>query len=246
MTTSMEVSAAADLDEDEADAAGSEYRSVSGLAVLAFVLGLASPAALAAPLLLAIPAAAVGAALLAERRIRISGGVLTGVGLARCGLALALASIAAAAVRGPVRDALLRRQMKPAVEEWFTLLAEGRDEQAMSLLSGQAAGMLRPSAEPGQQPVPEEEAKTISLQRLASDPVARCLRAKKPPLTVRWESPAAAPVFDGRRATIGADFSVSDGEAGEACRIHVQCVRFLAGAAEQPWRIERWSLASSE
>ena len=240
----MEVSAASDL--DEADATGLEYRSVSALAVLAFVLGLASPAALASPLLVAIPAAAVGVALLAERGVRASCGALTGVGLARCGLALALASIAAAAVRGPVRDELLRRQMAPVVERWFDVLAGGHDEEALSLLSGQAVMTLRPSVEPGQKPVPEKEAKTIALERFRSDPVVRCLRGKKSPLTVRLDGYAAVPLFDAGRARIDADFTVSDGAGGEPCRIHVQCVRSFYGTAEQPWLIERWSLAPAQ
>jgi hypothetical protein len=237
----MDASAAAEA--ADMDAATAEYRSVSGRAVLALALGLASPAALIAPVLMVVPAAAVGAALLAERGIRSSGGVLTGVALARCGLALALASVGAAAVRAPVRDALLLRQAMPAAERWFGLLAEGRDEEAFSLLSGQGAAMLYPAAEPGQPPTPAEEAKTIALEHLRNDPVARCLRGKKAPLVVRLQQPAGPPLWEGGRARIDADFTVSDGGEGEPCRIHVQCVRSFYGTAEQPWRIERWSLA---
>jgi hypothetical protein len=170
--------------------------------------------------------------------------VLTGLALARCGLALALASVGAAVVRGPMRDELLRRQAVPAAEHWLGLLAEGRDDAAFSLLSGQGASMLYPPREPGQPPVPEEEAKTVALEHLRHDPVARCLRGKKAPLVVRLEA-AGAPLLEGGRARIDADFAVSDGGDGEPCRIHVQCVRSFYGTAEQPWRIERWSLASS-
>jgi hypothetical protein len=233
-----------------AEAAGvegvaSDYRSVSGLAVLALALGLASPAALIAPVMMVVPAAAVGAALLAERGIRTSGGALTGVALARCGLALALASVGAAVMRGPVRDELLRRQAVPAAERWFVLLADGRDEDALALLSGQGASMIYPPREPGQPPLPEEESKTIALGNLHNDPVARCLRGKKAPLVVRLEA-AGGPLFESGRARIDADFTVSDGAEGEPCRIHVQCVRSFYGTAEQPWRIERWSLVPAE
>ena len=237
----MEASIGTNLDEP--DAATADYRSVSGLAVLALAFGLASPAALIAPVLMVVPAAAVGAALLAERGIRTSGGVLAGVALARCGLALALASVGAAVVRGPVRDELLHRQAMPAAERWFSLLAEGRDEEAFSLLSGQGASMLYPAREPGQPPTPAEEAKTMALEHLRNDPVARCLRGKQAPLVVRLAQPAGTPLLEGGRARIDADFTVSDGGEGEPCRIHVQCVRSFYGTAEQPWRIERWSLA---
>jgi hypothetical protein len=231
---------------DAAEAGPSEYRSISPLAALALALGAASPAVLASPLLVIVPAAAIGTALLAERGIRRSAGGLAGAALARWGLALAAASLGAAAVRGPVRDELLRRQMEPAVERWLTLIAEDRAEEALSLVSGQGMMMMMPAREPGRDPLPEEEARTIALEHFRGDEAIRCVRQRKPPLTVQWDAAAAVPQFDGSRVTLAGDFAVSDGSNGPPCRLHVQCVRSFYGSGEQPWRIDRWQLRADE
>src|SRR5262245_1533974 len=103
-----------------------EFRSLSIPAALSVAAGLASPAALASPLLVILPVAAILLALLALTKIRTSGGALTGEPVAQIGLALGVASFVAVAVRGPVRNALLRSQARAAARDWLTLMADGR------------------------------------------------------------------------------------------------------------------------
>lgn len=225
-----------------------EYQSLSGAAVLAFVLGLASPLALADPALLAVPAAAVCMAILAQRKIRDSAGTQTGVTVARFGLALALISATAALAHGPVRDALYRRQSAEVAQRWFTLLAEDRIDDAMALLGGQAAAGLQPPARsPGDKPLPREEALTVAREKLRSDPVVRCLNGKKTPLTVAMTPDAAPPLIDSGRATLAAEFTITGASDQPPCRVSLQFVRYSAySVSGQPWRIERWAESATK
>src|SRR3712207_6324975 len=108
-----------------------EYQSLTPWATISLVLGALSPAALAAPLLLVVPVAAVGAGLLALAKIQAADGGLTGTRLARWGMGLGLACIAATLVRAPVRDAMMRQQTMELTRHWITLLAEGNADEAL-------------------------------------------------------------------------------------------------------------------
>src|SRR5262245_45308902 len=73
----------------------SDYRTLSVLALVSLVIGLASPLAFAAPLALAIPIIGIAVALVALHRISRSEGLLAGRWAAITGLALSVASIVA-------------------------------------------------------------------------------------------------------------------------------------------------------
>ncbi len=236
----MEVNPVSDGDPI-AEPAAPEYQSLSGAAVMALVLGLASPLALALPVLLVVPAAAVGMAILAHRKIRDSAGTQTGAAVARWGVALALVSATTALAHGPVRDAIYRRQLTEVAQRWFNLLAEDRIDDSLALLSGQAAANLRPpSRGPGATPPPEAEVLTIVREKMRSDPIARCLSGKKTPLVVTVNS-ATESAADGGRAMMSAEFTVTGAGDAEPCHVMVQGVRMAHYVASgQPWRIERW------
>ncbi len=222
-----------------------EYQSLSPLAALAFVLGLLSPAALATPMLLVVPAAAAGVALLALTKIRASDGTLTGAGLARCGLAIALASAVAPLIRDPIRDALMHRQTAEVARSWLTLLAEDRTSDSRVLLSGQALSSLGPGQpKPGEQPPAAEVVETVTLENLRNDKLARRLSGFKTPLTVTVESGSLSPpMFDGGRTMTAGVFVVAPAGAGESCRVQLNFVRAAYFESEgRPWRIDRWSL----
>lgn len=236
----MEVTPVTDRDSS-ADPGAPEYQSLSGAAVMALVLGLASPLALALPVLLVIPAAAVCLAILAQRKIRDSAGTQTGAAVARWGVALALISATAALAHGPVRDAIYRRQLTEIAQRWFNLLAEDRIDDALALLSGQATSNLRPpSRGPGETPPPEAEVLTIVREKMRTDPIARCLSGKKTPLVVTVLS-ATESAIDGGRTMLSAEFTVAGAGDENSCRIMVQGVRLAHYVVNgQPWRIERW------
>ena len=130
-----------------------QYRSLSSMAVVAFVLGLCSVAMFAGPLLVVVPLAAVAAALLALKGIAASGGGLSGARLAWWGLALAILFGAASSARVKVRDVIMQRQADAVAQQWVALAAEGRAEDMLVLMTRAAGDKLTPAVEVGQ-PMP--------------------------------------------------------------------------------------------
>jgi len=127
-----------------------QYRSLSTLAVVAFVLGLCSAAMFAGPLLVVVPLAAVATALLALKGIAASEGGLSGARLAWWGLAFAIVFSVASFARVQVRDQILQRQADQLGQQWLALAAEGRAEDMLQLMTRTAAEKLTPAVEPGQ------------------------------------------------------------------------------------------------
>jgi hypothetical protein len=153
------------LDDD------SNYRSPSVLAIISLVLGVVAPVALFAPLLLVIPIAAGLLALLAIRQINTSDGMMVGRAAACLGLALAIASIAAATARSTVTDKLLARQASVIANEWVQLLQAGDVEKAFELTT--TSRQPPPKAPPG---APEPEAPAVPpIENFRQDPVVHFL-----------------------------------------------------------------------
>jgi hypothetical protein len=225
------------------DLSPDDYQSLSPLAALALVLGLASPAALIAPILLIVPAAAIGAGLLALAKIRNSDGVLSGAAFARWGIALGLACAAAALVRGPVRDALLRRQMASAASQWFTLLAGQQIEESLQLLGGAATQSLGPPAPaPGNDPPSAEETRAVVLQNMRNDQLASRLAELGTPLRVAAEAvPGEEPTYDAGRTYLLSHFDLRSADGDKSLRAEVRMARSEFYEADgRPWRVESW------
>ncbi len=121
------------LPHDANPAPGSAYRSVCPAALVAFVLGLLSPLALAGPVLWFLPAAGVLAAASALRSIGQPGAMLSGSGLARFGLLSCLCF----GVAGPVDMGYFRwlvvRESERFAGSFFQDLAAGQPQNAVQL-----------------------------------------------------------------------------------------------------------------
>lgn len=161
----------------DADELG-QYQSLSTSAVVALVLGLLSPLAFFSSLLVVVPLLALAVALWALAKIKGSEGGLQGTRLAYCGLALAIVFGVASVTRAQVRVELLRRQANETAERWLSLLARGRAEEVLTLMTGTAISKLSTSGEEGP-PVPiatvpifEAELRSAQLLR---DPLAIAL-----------------------------------------------------------------------
>jgi hypothetical protein len=218
-----------------------EYQSLCALAVIALALGMASVAVLATPLLLIVPVAAVGAGFVALRKIGASDGVLAGSAAARWGIGLAIACVATMLVRDGVRDELMKRQTTELARRWFSLLAEEKIDEALALLSGEAANSLvPPPATPESPPIPADQAKEIADNRLRNDPLTKYLQAGDGgAVTV---GSLSAPSFDGPRTYIDGDFTISR-QGGLHRHATLQLVRIKGYELEgTPWRINRWEL----
>ncbi len=130
-----------------------QYRSLSSLAVVAFVLGVGSLLMFVSPLLMVVPLAAVATALLALKGIAASDGGLSGAKLARWGLALAILCSVASYARVKFSDVLMQRQADRVARQWLTLAAEGNAESMLELMSKSAIEKLTPAVAPDQ-PMP--------------------------------------------------------------------------------------------
>jgi hypothetical protein len=185
------------------------------------------------------PALAIGMALVALSGIRRAEGALTGQTLARLAIALALGCLAAALVRESVRDSLMQRQAVDTAKRWLKLLADGRTEDALRLLTRETAGRYVPSqVMMGETPMPDEEVKQLMLNGLASDVVTQAVKGQADPGVVEAVGP---PQFSGPKAIVFVTMGVNDSAAGGHRHVQFQLARARAYELEgDPWRIESW------
>jgi hypothetical protein len=109
------------------------YRTLSGLAIVSLVFGLAAPVAYAFPVLSAIPLFGIAVSLLALRRIDTSDGALTGRWAAAAGLVLCVASASATLGYAQMSRFLHVRQAEAFGRQWITLVNAGQLDQAFEL-----------------------------------------------------------------------------------------------------------------
>lgn len=120
----------ADVDAAELDPL---YRSVSTLAIVALVLGVAAPLALVSRLLVVLPCGALLAAWVALRRIAASDGALVGRAPALAAVALGVVSLSAVFARDAVRSYRLNAQAAPAARQWLKTVEGGHLREAFLL-----------------------------------------------------------------------------------------------------------------
>jgi hypothetical protein len=108
------------------------YEAVEPLAIVALLLGLVSPAALAAPVLWLLPVLGLVAGTAALLRIRRAPG-RPGRALALVGLALASFFLAAAIAATASTTWLLARQARPRADQFVEYLRQGSPEKALLL-----------------------------------------------------------------------------------------------------------------
>jgi hypothetical protein len=203
-------------------------------------MGLASLTAFVGPAFFVFPVAAVGIGLLALARIRDSDGALTGAGLARRGMALAIAFTVAAVVRNDVRDRLLERQASEAARQWVELLSEGRIDDAREWLSSDGAGSLAPS-QMSETPPPPGQRESIVLEKLRGDDLTHAASGK--PVSV---DSSGEPTYEGPRIVVNSTLVIGD-PAGDHRHALVQMSRYPAyERTVSPWHVDRWSLQSDD
>jgi hypothetical protein len=110
-----------------------EYRSVSPLAVMALLAGVASAAALAHPLLAVVPLVAIVLAILALRAVAATPRQVAGNGLAVVGLCLATLFLGWGLASHFYHQATIRRQAREFADDWLTILATGDAQRAHQL-----------------------------------------------------------------------------------------------------------------
>ncbi len=160
------------------------YRTVSSLALVSLVFGLAAPLCLMAPLLFAFPIAGAVLALLAIRRITVSDGALIGRAAAMIGLALSIASMTAAFTHTTLAQELLSRQARATALEWIALLQAGEVEPAFEQTVASKQGS--PPPPPAGAPEAAAEPQVPPMDTFRADPIVHFLLAHAQGAPVRY------------------------------------------------------------
>jgi hypothetical protein len=217
------------------------YSRISAAAIVALLLGFASLTAFIGPAFLIFPVAAAGIGLLALANINRSDGALTGAGLARRGIFLAIAFAVAAFVRTGIRDYLVQKQAGKAALQWVQLLADHRIDEARALLTSDGAAMLVPPSM-SEPPQPQQERESVILERLRGDELSRAAAAA----SQRSIQETTSPSYDGPRTIVKCTLTLGD-PSGDHRHATIQLSRYPAyERTASPWHIDHWSLESPE
>jgi hypothetical protein len=139
---------AAGFHADDDALALASYRSLSVLALISLLLGLAAPLCFVAPLLIVLPLVGVALSMVALRQIAASEGMMAGRGAAAIGLALCVASMLAVFSYGQVVRALRVEQAREFGQTWLGLVQSSDSEHAFRL-TGRGAQSEPAEPEPG-------------------------------------------------------------------------------------------------
>lgn len=157
-----------------------EYRSLSVLALLGLLFGLASPLCFGAPLLLAVPIVGVAISILALQRIAASNGALAGRWAAITGLFLCVAIGIAPFARQYVIRSYREQQAKDFAVDWLKLLVEGKSEEAFRLTIDSTRGPAPPA--PGEKASPANPYDTF-----LGLPLVKAMQAAGPDAEIRFD-----------------------------------------------------------
>jgi hypothetical protein len=158
----------------------SEYHTMSALAIVALVFGLASPLCFWAPLLMGIPVFGAALAIVSLRRIAAGDGALVGRGLALVALALCLASACASISFDRVTRYLRSNQAEVVARQWIGLLLAGKSQEAFNL----TVDGTRPPAPPAPGMPPPTE---TPLESFTKNPLVQALVAAGADSEVRFD-----------------------------------------------------------
>jgi len=227
-----------------------EYRSLSGLSVVALLLGLASPLALLSPILVIVPLACVAVALLALAKIANSGSGLTGAALARSGLVLAIVFGVALPVRALVRNELLIRQVDPVARDWMAQLAEERFDVATDRLTVAARARLQPPSETPPTPATPPPTLSETIAALQNDALPLALSGLAEHGELNYVHYGTA-ISQGRNDYgVRVEYSVSRADQadteGGALIVNIELTRLQrARSADAGWQINSWQFEPS-
>jgi len=185
-----------------------EYRTMSSLAIVSLIFGLLSPLCFVMPLLLAIPLFGAAVSIVALRQIAASEGALAGRWAAATGLALCVASAAAAVTDSQATRYLRSQQAEKFGREWIGLLLTGKTDQAFQLT---VAGAQPAFSEPG-----EPTATQSPRERFGQDRLVEALVAAGPQSTVRYDGTLTYQAERSGQLTVEQKFTITPPKASGA------------------------------
>jgi len=214
----------------------SDYRTLSVLAIISLLFGLASPLALAAPLLLAIPLFGIGISIVALRQIATNPTVITGRTAATIGLMLSVASLLAPSSRDLIFRAIRTSQAKNVSREFVELVVAGKLNDAFMLT---APGIKpTPPAQPVEgQPPPAKQTET-PFESFSQQPGIGAIKAAGPDANVRFVATDSYEPSTFRNITIKHRYAVTPKSGGNPVEVVVTVVRSqLRGESMSRWLI---------
>ena len=185
-----------------------EYRTLSVLAIISLVIGLAAPLALTGTFLLAIPLFGILVSLIALRRIAVSGGVLAGSWAATIGLVLCVASAVLPISHDLIQRAIRVHQAETFGHDWVAMLTSGDLKQAFRLTL--EANRPIPPAEPNAPPKPSP------YEAFIDQPVIKALQAAGAGAYIRIRDTVDYQAANSRSITVRQLYSVSPASTGSA------------------------------
>lgn len=215
------------------------YRTLSVLAVVSLVFGVAAPLSLVASLLLVIPIFGAVVAVIALRRIATSGGLIVGRGAALIGLALCVASVGAVSGRAFMTRQLVFREASDFALQWIALLENGDAQQAFEWTVEGA----RPSAatSPERKPPLREEKPRPAVEVFQEDPVVRALMGSGPKAAARLDRDVAIEFGSHSRWTVQQLYSVGPADRSQVpIQLRLTLQRWWTPAESSP----RWLVVS--
>lgn len=184
-----------------------EYSSLSVLAIISLIMGIAAPLAIAAPFLMAIPLFGIAVALVALRRISVSGGALAGQWPARIGLALCVASALV-----PVSHDMIQRTMRVNDAEkfgqkWIETVASGNLKEAFRLtIDGN-----KPIPAADSMGVPNRGPKVSPYESFTAQPVIQAIQAIGLNPVIRVRDTIDFQAKSARNISVNQSYSVASG-----------------------------------
>lgn len=163
----------------DADEFAEGYRSLSPAAVVAAVLGMASPAVFAAPLLIVVPLVALVVSIVALRAIAANPEIYTGRSFALIGMTLATICLVASLTRDKVMSHLLAAQAEPTARAWISELAAGRVNESYLLTLSPTDRAQAITALSGDEPLPADHPMREAMQAYASSDVVERLSSER-------------------------------------------------------------------
>jgi hypothetical protein len=221
-----------------------EYRSPSVLALIALVLGLASPLVFVAQILLAVPLFGIGVSLVALAKIAASKGQLSGRWAALVGLSLSVACLSAAESRIWMAEWRMAGQARPVAQEWLAHLLQGEGEAAFQMTAAaQRAAMDAAEAEP-----PMLGSGQTPLEEFLGHPVVKALLEMGPQAQVQLVGTQNVMRTTPYQAIVEQHFRVQPVERGTPWTVAITLEqRGLVEDGEAPvWRVANFEQVRSE
>jgi hypothetical protein len=185
-----------------------EYRTLSVLAIISLIMGLAAPLAVAAPFLLAIPLFGIAVSLVALRRIAVSEGVLAGRWAATIGLVLCVASAVLPISHDLIQRTIRINQAEKFGLDWVAMVTSGNTKEAFRHTVDGTRPM--PPAEPNAPPKPNP------YETFVGQPVIKMLQAAGVGADIRIRDTVDYQAANWRSITVRQLYSVTPGSTASA------------------------------